>query len=236
LDSACVRCNNELGDISLYHDFNWERAEQAYLKAHRLAPSDPDVLTGLGDHQQALGRCKESEQYYRMALTFNPLKPIIYLDLGNALSCNGRFSEAIPIFNKILEIDPKFQRAHLYIGRNYLLMGQPAKALAEMEKENLEIFRSFGLALAYHALGQKQEADERLKSFIETYGNDWSYLVAELLAFRGEKDKALTWLETAYTKKDSWLYWIKCDPLLSNIIDESRYKAILAKLNLPVDN
>jgi serine/threonine-protein kinase len=235
LDTTYAPGYRELGDIKLYHDFDWNGTKEVYQMAFRLAPSDADVLTGLGDRQQVLGHCRDAEQFYKKAIVFNPLKPIIYLDLGNALSCDGRFAEAIPYFNKILELNPGYQRAHMYIGRNYLLMGKPEQALAEMLKENMEIFKTFGLALAYHALDRKKEADEKLKEFTETYGNEWSYLLAELHAFRREKEEALTWLETAYNKRDSWLFWIKRDPVLKNIQDDTRYKSILKKMNLTLD-
>lgn len=157
------------------------------------------------------------------------------MNLGNTLTSAGRYDEAILSFKKILELDPQFQRAHFYQGRNYLLMGKPDLALKEMQQENLEIFKTFGLALAYHSLGRKKEADEMLKEFSEKYQNNWSYLLAELYAFRREKDLAFIWLETAYNKKDSWLYWLNGDPLLKNLEDDPRHTAFLKKMNLPID-
>jgi tetratricopeptide (TPR) repeat protein len=123
----------------------------------------------------------------------------------------------------------------MYQGRNYLLLGKKDLALKEMQLENNELFKTFGLALAYHELGRKQEADETLKEFTDKYQNNWSYLLAQLHAFRGEKDLAFTWLETAYNKKDSWLYWLKGDPLLKNLKDDNRYKAFMKKMNLTFD-
>src|SRR5688572_5614317 len=235
LDSAYAPGYVELGDIKLYHDFDWNGAEEAYQKALRLQPSNADILTGLGDHQHVSGRCREAAEFYKKALVYNPLKPIIYLDLGNALSCEGRLAEAIPYFKKILEINPQYQRAHMYTGRNYLLMGKPEQALPEMQQENLPIFKTFGLTLVYHALGRKKEADEKLKEFTDSYGTEWSFLLAEIHAFRGEKEEALKWLENAYANGDSWLYWIKSDPLLKNIEDDPRYRTILKKMNLSFD-
>ena len=232
LDSTYAQGYIELGDIKLYHDFDWKGAEEAYRKALHLEPSNADVLTGLGDHQNVIGRYREAEEYYKKALRFNPLKPIIYLDLGNALSCYGRYTDAIQYFNKILEINPEYQRAHMYIGRNYILMGKTAQALPEMEKENLQIFKTFGLALAYHALNRKKEAYNQLKKFIGTYGNEWPYLLAQLYAFRDEKEEAMKWLEIAFNKRDSWLFWIKGDLLMKNVQSDPRYKSILQKMNL----
>ena len=89
--------------------------------------------------------------------------------------------------------------------------------------------------MAYYALGRKKEADETLKEFTDKYQNDRSYMLAQLYAFRGEKNVAFAWLETAYNKKDSWLYWLKGDPLLKNIKDDTRYKTFMKKMNLTLD-
>ncbi len=105
-----------------------------------------------------------------------------YLNLGNILSHAGRPDEATAYLKKALELNPQFQRAHLYLGRNYLLSGKTEMAFQEMQEENLEEFRIFGMALAYHAADKTKEADEALKNFIDKFQNKWTYLLAELYA------------------------------------------------------
>ena len=200
-----------------------------------LEPGNAEVINGYGDVHHPTGHIKESEQYYRKSILLDPLKPIVHMNLGNALTYQGRYEDAIASFKKALEVNPQFQRAHMYQGRNYLLLGKMDFALTEMRQENNELFKTFGLALAYHALGRKQEADQTLKVFTDKYQNNWSYLLAELHAFRGEKDKAFDWLDAAYNKKDSWLFWVKDDPLLKNLKSDPRYNAFLKKMNLTLD-
>lgn len=235
LDNTYATGYLELADIKTYHDFDWNGAKEAYQMALSLEPGNAEIVNGLGDAHQSVGLLKEAEQFYRKSILLDPLRPIVHMNLGNTLTSTGRYKEAIASFKKALEINPQFQRAHMYQGRNYLLMGKPDLALKEMEIENVEIFKVFGLALAYHALGQKQEADKKLKEFKEKYQNNWSYLLAQLHAFRNEKDEAFAWLETAYNKKDSWLFWVKSDQLLKNLKTDPRYKAFLVKMNLPTD-
>jgi TolB-like protein/class 3 adenylate cyclase/Tfp pilus assembly protein PilF len=223
---------SELADIKQYYDFDWRGAEKNYQTALRLEPSNADVLNSFADVRHAQGHYGEAEQYHKKALEFNPLKPLIYMGLASDLSYQGKFAEAIPYFRKVLELDPKYQRAHLYIGRNYIMMGKPELALEEIQKENMEVFKNFGLAIIYFALSRKKEADEKLKEFIENYQDHWRYLIAQLYAFRNEKDKAFSWLDSAYDHRDSWLWWVKNDPWLKNIHDDPRYKAILKKMNL----
>jgi len=235
LDNSLAVGYLELADIKLYHDFDWKGAEETYQKALSLESQNAEIIVGNGSLNQAIGSWEEAAKFYKQAIDLDPLKPIYYLGRGNNQTSVGQINEAILSFKKALEIDPRFQRAHLYQGRNYLLLGKPDLALNEMQLENNELFKTFGLALAYHALGRKQEADETLKEFKSKYQNNWSYLLAQLHAFRGEKDLAFTWLETAYNKKDSWLFWVKGDPLLKNLKSDLRYNAFLKKMNLTLD-
>jgi len=232
LDSNYAQGYLELADISVYHDFDARSALPAYQRALSLEPGNAEIINGMGDVHQLLGKLKEAEDYYRQSISLNPLKPITHMNLGNVITFAGRYEEAIQHFRKVLDLQPQFQRAHMYIGRNYLLMGKSRQALKAMEKENMEIFRTFGLALAYHALGRKSEADEKLKEFTVKYQHDWAYLLAQLHAFRGEKEAAFGWLETAYSRRDSWLFWVRGDPLLKNIRPDPRYDAFLRKLGL----
>ena len=225
----------ELADIKLYHDFDWRGAEQGYQKALSLEPGNSEIIYGIGDLYQGLGRLEEAVSYTKQTIVLDPLKPLYYLNLGSVQTYAGQLNEGVLSYKKALDVDPRFQRAHMYQGRNYLLLGKTDLALKEMQQENNELFKTFGLALAYHALDRKKEADETLKKFIEKYQNNWPYLIAELHAFRNEKDEAFVWLEKAYNKKDSWLYWLKGDPLLKNLKSDNRHKAFLNKMNLPLD-
>jgi TolB-like protein/Tfp pilus assembly protein PilF len=236
LDKDLAEGYVELGDHYLYYEFNWKAAEENYLKALKLEPDNPDILYSLGGGLYfAIGKWDDAIKNMKRCIELDPLKPLSHLNLGNILSHAGRTDEATSYFRKALELNPQFQRAHLYLGRNYLLSGKNDLAFKEIQQENLEVFRTFGMALVYHAAGKKKEADEVLATFIEKFKNEWNYLLAELYAYRGENDKALMWLENAYQTKDGWLVFLKGDPLLKSLIDDNRYKTFMKKMNLTFD-
>jgi len=233
LDKNLAAAYEQLGDHYLYFEFDWRAAEENYLKAVKLEPDNPQVLYGLGgDLYFHTGRWEDAIKNMKRCIELDPLKPLNHLNLGNILSYKGRLEEAKAYFKKALDLNPQFQRAHLYLGRNYLLEGKPDLALKEMQEESLEVFRIFGLGLAYYALGKKKEADEMLTIFTQKFQNEWNYLAAELYGFRGENEKALIWLENAYQNKDSWLVFIKGDPLMKNLKSDSRFISFLNKINL----
>lgn len=236
LDKNSADGYTELADGLVYDQFDWTEAEENYKKALAIEPKNPGALYGLGGGLYfATGRWDEAIKYMKVCIELEPLKPLYHLNLGNILSHAGRIEEAKLYLDKALEINPQFQRAHLYLGRNYLLKGKADLALAEMQQENLEVFRNFGLALTYHTLGKTKEADEQLKNFTDKFQNEWSYLLAELYAYRGEKSKALQWLENAYQKHDGWLVFLKGDPLMKNLRGDPRYNTFLTKMNLQPD-
>ncbi|HJS54865.1 MAG TPA: tetratricopeptide repeat protein [Chitinophagaceae bacterium] len=236
LDKNLAEGYGELGDLYLYSEFNWKAAEETYLKALKLQPDNPDILYSLGGGLYfAIGRWDDAISKMKRCIELDPLKPISHLNLGNILSHAGRYDEATAYLKKALELNPQFQRAHLYLGRNYLIAGKIDLALKEMQEENLEVFRSFGTALAYYGAGKKKEADEALKNFMDKFQNEWNYLAAELYAYRGENDKALLWLENAFQSKDGWLVFLKGDPLMKNLETDLRYKTFLNKMNLSFD-
>ena len=234
LDNTLAEGYSVLAGVKYYHDFDWDGAQATYKKALSLEPGNPEILRNLGDIALTLGRWEESKQFIKQSRTIDPLKVITYFSEGGHLTYTDHLEDAIVSYKKVLELNPQFQRAHMYLGRTYLLQDKPEMALAEMQQETMEVFKRFGLALAYHALGRKKEANEELTNYIAIYQNDWAYLIAEIYAFRGEKDKAFEWLEKAYLRKDTWLIWLKGDPLLKNLEGDPRHTALLKKMKLPV--
>jgi hypothetical protein len=61
-----------------------------------------------------------------------------------------------------------------------------------------------------------------------------AYQIAEVYAYKNEKDKAFEWLERAYNQHDSGLTLLKGDPFLYNIRKDSRYAAFMKKMKLPL--
>jgi serine/threonine-protein kinase len=72
-----------------------------------------------------------------------------------------------------------------------------------------------------------------LTDYIARYGAFASYQIAQMYAYRSEKDSAFAWLDRAYGQRDQGLNDTKVDPMLANLRGDPRYAALLIKLKLP---
>ena len=100
------------------------------------------------------------------------------------------------------------------------------------QQSPLEAFRLSGAALAQHDLGHHPEAQQQLDALIAKSGTTAAYQIAEIYAWRGDKARALFWLERAHVQKDGGYPYIKVDPLLRTLKGDPHYEAMLAVAKL----
>jgi hypothetical protein len=93
-------------------------------------------------------------------------------------------------------------------------------------------WRLIGSALVEYSLGHAQQAQQALDQTIRNTAPFAAYQIAEIYAWRGQKDQAFLWLERAYAQHDGGLGEIKIDPLLASLRTDPRYHAFLTKMKL----
>jgi len=233
LDANLAEAHAAMGWIKMSHDWDWSGADASYQRALALEPGNATVVRGASELAANLGRFEEALAQDRRAVELDPLNVSTHIYLGEHAYRAGRLEEAAAAFKKTLELNPQRPFSHAGLGMVYLAQAHPQETLAEMEREPEPFWRLYGLALAYHALGRKKEADADLTEYVGKYHAQGAFQIAELHAFRGEADRAFEWLERAYTQRDSGLAQMKGDPLLKNLERDPRYAAFLKKMHLP---
>ena len=66
-------------------------------------------------------------------------------------------------------------------------------------------------------------------------GHRAAYQITEILAFRGDIDRAFEWLQRAHDQKDSGMREITGNYFLRNLHDDSRWEDMLNLMGLPLD-
>jgi TolB-like protein/Flp pilus assembly protein TadD len=222
-----------LGAIHNDYDWDWAAADLEFKQAIALAPNDGRVLTMAADHTVALGQLDAARQMLKQALAYDPLLADAYSELAWTDWCSGRYEESLAAARKVLEIDPTYDWGHDYVGVALLYRGDAAAAIDEFKRENNPMEQATGLALAYHALGRATDSNAALTKLINGGAGNYAYEVAEIYAYRGDRDEALKWLERAYVQKDATLKWIQRDPTMAKLESDPRYKSFLRRMNLP---
>ena len=222
-----------LSMIQAQGELNCREAEISLERARELAPRDPDNLGLSALLAMCQGRLQEAVELWKQELSLDPLRPVEYQSLAQSLRDLGRYEEAHAALAKGLDLNPnRMSMIHEIRGEVYLAQGRPQEALAEMEKEPQALFRDLGVALAYHALGRRQESDEALAHLISQYQAVGAYQVAQVYGYRGEVDQAFVWLNRAHRQHDSGLLWFKTDLKLKSLRKDPRYAQLLKSLNL----
>jgi tetratricopeptide (TPR) repeat protein len=172
-------------------------------------------------------------ELYKQAIALDPLRGNFHLALGYELYFVGRYEEAQAALQRAQELNSQLSSLHLTRGQILFSEGRQQEALAEMENETGDWEKLSGEALAYFALGRREESDGALKKLIAGHQNDCAYQIAEVYAYRGETDKAFEWLDRAYRQRDPGTPELKTNPLMRSLRPDPRYAQLLKKMRLP---
>ena len=222
------------GIIKMYAIWDLTAAKRDLEQALALAPGDADALVKYCDLLRILGRPPaERLPYARLAVDLEPLSAEAHYALGYLYQTVGKRAEANALLEKAVTLAPKHFSANFIVGD--LLKSDPAKALAAAQGAPDGWARLWGSALAQHSLGNDAASRRALKQLVTDFGDQCAVQIAEVYAWRGEREKAVAWLERAYAVRDPGLIYLKIDGFLRPLRDDPRYAALLVKLNFPAE-
>ena len=213
-------------------NWDWDGAEEDLTRAFQLDPGSYRTYTCYACFLASLGRLDEALEINLKATQRDPLSADTWFRRSIQLNAAGRYAEARAAANRALEISPDHGIARFNLGVSSLLEGDPAGALTEFERARPG-WRQAGVAMAAEDLGRHGEAKQALDELVDKYAQSNAYQIAEVHAWRNERDPAFAWLERAYVQHDGTLVQIKFDPLLARIRDDNRYPAMLTRMGLP---
>ena len=223
------------GALRYLHRYDWVGAEADLKQALTLDPTNSRALSQYGKLLSYVGRNQEAAAMLRKAIEVDPLQYAIWQNLGIALAKSGDHAGAYDAFHHELAIQPGSTHAAFALGTLQLVDGKAHEALTTFQSNSDGEFRGAGVAMAEHTLGDAKASQQALEKLIATGAADAAYQIAEVYAWRGERDQAFDWLERAYRQQDGGLAGIKNDLRLASLRSDPRYAAMLRKLNFPPD-
>lgn len=223
--------------LAMYHrviDRDWAAARAEVSAALTADPTDPSGLLAAARLAITLGQFDRAVDLLERARLRDPLNFIPYARLSDIYLYQGNLQEAQTAAQRRVDLSPEGHGGYSQLADVLLARGEPEAALESVKQEPNEKERLIGLALAYHALSRRADADDSLRELTRRYG-EAELEIADVYAYRGETDRAFAVLDRAFAYGDQELLTMKVDIYLRPLHADPRYRALLRKLDLPED-
>jgi tetratricopeptide (TPR) repeat protein len=221
--------------IQTNFDYDWKGAAETLRKALALAPQDPALLMEAGNLAAARGEMMRAIDLFRRAVALDPVNAQARAFLASNLSCVGKQEEARAEYAREIELNPSAPNSYAAIGQSYLSEGKFEEAVTAAQKDAADWARLLTISCARWGQERIPESDAALQELIAKTAETSAYQVAEVYAYRNDKDRAFEWLERARRQRDAGLPAMRPDPLLANLHSDPRWEALLRNVGLADD-
>jgi serine/threonine-protein kinase len=221
-----------LGWVRFFTEWKFAEGLAELKRAKELSSASPIANDLLARALVYVGDPDDAERQVRQSVEVDPLAAFPLNNLARILWYRGKLDEAEAAARKSAELQPSSASSRRWQVLVAVRRGDGEAALREAQLEPDESYRRFELAIAHQARGDRQAADAVLADLM---GNNrgLDYQVAQIYAFRGDKDKAFEWLQVSFDNHDTGMLALRVDPLLDTLRDDARFKALVTKMNFP---
>ena len=239
IDPTLAEAHCALAYARFEYDWDLANTESEYLRAINLNPSYASAHQWYAEYLMINQRPGEAEVELQKARELDPLSQPINLITAALFYMTRRYDEAISHGQKTIELDPNFGPGYTFMAACY--------EKKEMYDEAVNAYEhDFALAGDNpRAVASLREAykTSSMKGFWQKHidllkeRSKRSYLSPIWVAFDyanlNDKDHALEWLEKAYAERSGWLLELKIDPTWDPLRGDSRFEALLRKIEHP---
>jgi adenylate cyclase len=236
LDDKSAEAHTSLAVFKCFYEFDWAGCESEFRRAFALNPNYAFAHDQLGMALALLGRLDEAMAEGARAAELDPLSPQIQLDTVFALAFQGKYQAAVEQADRALELDQTYFYTHMQKGWINLEAGKSSAAVPELQKANLTEAPTYAaayLGYAYGASGDRAKAgamiEELNRRSLQGYVPPFNLAIVYL--GMGDRDRAMDYLEQAYSAHSQMLCWLKMDKIFDPLRSEPRFIALLKKLN-----
>ena len=234
IDPTLAEAHTALGSARGHYFWEWRAAEESFLRALALNPQYSLAHAYYALTLAATGRHERARDAIARAQHIDPLSQIVNALVGWVAFYARRLDDAIHQYKIAIEMEPNFPVVHSFLGFAYLAAGRPDEALAEFK--SIPAFRTAlgGLGHALAACGHLDEARAVLDE-MERY-SEGAYVAAFSRAMihlgLGDRDAALTWLETGLEERPYTMSFLAVAPIVDPLRNEPRFAKVIERMGL----
>lgn len=238
LDDQLGEAHYSRGAVAYFYEWNWELAQKELDRSFEL---NAKSLEANACYLHQIGASRQPDEgltIVRRALDQNPLSTYIEGELSCASYYAHLYDQAIDFSNETLRTDHSYMFPHYNLARALGQKQMYEQAQAELNKA-MEIAGRTPMIVSelgydYAASGRKEEALKLLNELQTRSRREFidPYPLAFIYVGLGDYDQALLSLEKAYDIRSTWMPWIKVEPKFEVLHSDSRFTALLKRLNL----
>jgi len=238
LDGSLAEAHASLGMVSFYYDWNWLKAEQEFRRAIDLDPGYIVAHNWYALNLSAMGRLDEALAQVRLAEQLDPLSFNTKIEMGLVSYWRREYPRAIEAYRKIIDLDPRFARAHTRLGMTYAAEGAFDDAIREFNEAQqlsgrdpyLTGFIGYAQALSGNTAMARTVLEQLEQRSRSQYVPAFS--MALVCVGLGAYDRAIEWFETSCQDCSTYMVYAKTDPLLDPIRSDARFDGLLNRMGL----
>jgi TolB-like protein/DNA-binding winged helix-turn-helix (wHTH) protein len=234
LDDSIARAHAARAFALWRYDWNWSGAEAEFQRALALNPNDADTHHLYGLFEATKGDFADAAQQLDKARQLDPLSLITRTNIGWVKYYQRDYAGAIADYRSVLQTDPQFLPAVEKLWIADALAGNSQQAGAELESV-FHLYHQTNLSDRIGLLPDSASSKDRLRAEILAYANSGfltSYEKSRYLAVAGNREAALRSLESAESKRDSWLVYAGIEPAFDSFRSAPEFQRLLAELSI----
>ncbi|HMA38595.1 MAG TPA: hypothetical protein VKP10_00870, partial [Gemmatimonadales bacterium] len=238
LDSTLVEVHTSLGFIALFLEWDWATAKREFDQAVALDPRYPPAHLFHGWYFVATDRMNDAVDEVRTGVRLDPLDKVTNTRLASMLFYARRYDEALSQARLVLELDPMWFQGRVELARAYMLLDRCEEAIAtirEMQEQTASPLRGVA-GLIYARCGHRSAALAELNHFLAE-ARDGRYIshysLAVIYAGLGDKARAFTELDSAYTERTWAMFTLRADPAFDGLRSDPRFERLVKKVGQP---
>ncbi|MEZ7891658.1 MAG: tetratricopeptide repeat protein [Candidatus Wallbacteria bacterium] len=151
----------------------FDKAENAFLKALEIDPAFAEAYNKLGDVCMKKGKFIDAIENYKKSIELKPDVENSHYDLGCAYLRLGQYEDALAELKNSLKLDPNHFEIYAQIGCIYVEKGEYFNALECFKKaiadDPTNVMARYYNGLALKMAGKLKEASYEFQSVIERY-------------------------------------------------------------------
>ncbi|MEM7479932.1 MAG: winged helix-turn-helix domain-containing protein [Acidobacteriota bacterium] len=240
LDPQSATANLQLGNFRFFSEWDWKGAKDAFEKAIALNGNLAEAHKGLALFYSSQGQHTLALDSVDRALLLDPISVNLQADLGWFLYRARRYSDARQHCLETLDLEPDDWNARSCLLSVALTENDSAEAWVQIkallkraesppadlaELDALAAVDAQGAVATYRA--------RRLARLEESADATYAISLAQAHAEVGNTDRAIFWLEAAYSQRSGFMPFLAIDPALDSVRADARFQSLLERLELP---